>query len=679
MDWYPWGSEALERAKHEDKPIFLSVGYSACHWCHVMEKESFTDPETAELLNSHFVSIKVDREERPDLDAIYMDAVSALTGGGGWPLSVWLTPDGAPFYGGTYFPDRPRFGMPSFGQILQGVAKAWTDSRQELEASAQRVVEHMRRADAQGHDEAPTTAQDARFAAADELSLDDTTESRPLEDSRLVTAIQEQALSLIDASFDPEQGGWGDAPKFPQPVLIDLLLTHQALQPDDALWLQIETTLDHMAAGGIYDHLGGGFHRYSTDGEWLVPHFEKMLYDNALLAATYLHAWQLSGKNRYREVCEETLDYLLRDMRHDEGAFFSSEDADSEGEEGRYYVWTDEEIGAALPPDEAAALRRTYGVTAKGNFEGRNILQLVREPESAAEKALLKRGRTTLEENRRKRVRPARDDKVLASWNGLALTAFAEAGRAFGSQKYTDAAVSCARFLGGQMITPDGGMVHSWKDGQASSNGFLEDYALAANGLLSLYQATFDETWFDGAKRLLDAIPTNFGRSAGGFFDTGVGHEQLISRPRSTADTPLPSGNSAACMGFLKLAAYTGEGSYLNMVEEALRTVEDMLKRAPTAFAHWLSVQYLGSRGLRELAIVGDLEAGTTRALTEAAFETYRPDLVTARRGPEAASVIPLLHDRQSPSTATAWLCRRSSCLAPTSEPDRLRELLTQG
>jgi uncharacterized protein YyaL (SSP411 family) len=675
VDWYPWSPEALERAAREDKPIFLSIGYSACHWCHVMERESFTDAVTAELLNRHFISIKVDREERPDLDAVYMDAVAALTGGGGWPLSVWLTPQGAPFFGGTYFPDSPRYGTPSFRQILSALVETWQHHREDLENSARRLVEHLRAVNEQdGHP--PHSVTDAggsgKLNPPPACGLDTN-----------AATIQREALAHISASFDRVHGGWGSAPKFPQPVLIEYLLTRHAIEPDSEIWTQIERTLDAMAAGGIYDQLGGGFHRYSTDEQWLVPHFEKMLYDNALLARCYLHAWQLSGRRAYKRVAEETLDYLLRDMRHPEGGFFSSEDADSEGEEGRFFVWTKDEIEEALPPVEATVLCKAYGVTAAGNFEGRNILRQVHLPTDTAEQAVLSTGRARLNEIRNRRIRPGRDEKILASWNGLALAAFAEAGRIMGSQRYETAALECATFLSEQLIHPDHRVSHSWKDGQASTHGFLEDQALLADGMLALYQATFDEHWFVLAQDLLDAIPAHFLREGGGFYDTGLDHETLITRPRSLADSPLPSGNAAAAAGFLRLAAYTGESSYETLWEEAVATVENRLSRAPSAFAHWLTVHFLGARGLQELAVVGASQADDTLALLGVVSTTYYPDLVVAARPPGSITKIPLLAGREPAETgvggnqpATARLCRRSTCLAPIDDPDVLQETL---
>jgi uncharacterized protein YyaL (SSP411 family) len=656
VDWYPWGKEALERAKAEDKPIFLSIGYSACHWCHVMERESFSDEATAELLNRHFISVKVDREERPDLDTIYMDAVVAMTGGGGWPLSVWLTPEGAPFYGGTYFPDRARYGVPSFRQVLTALAQAWDTRRDDLLEHATRLVDHLVTASEPVHRSSFSAAPSGEGSATD------------------VATLHERALAGISATFDPVEGGWGPAPKFPQPALIEYLLTWHALVPTPALWAQVEKTLDAMAAGGIYDHLGGGFHRYSTDNEWLVPHFEKMLYDNAQLARCYLRAWQSCGTDRYRQVAEETLAYLLRDMRHPEGGFFSSEDADSEGVEGRFFVWTDGEIGAALPPGEAAALRRAYGITPEGNFEGSSILHLVAPPTDQAEASLLARAKNTLLQVRERRVRPGRDDKIVASWNGLVLAALADTARALTDPVYLRAAVECGTFLAEKLVEPDGSISHTWKDGRASGTGFLEDHALVAEGMLALYQATFDERWFVCARDLLEAVPRHFSRPGGGFYDTRSDHENLIARPRHTSDTPLPCGNSAAALGLLRLAAYTGDSRHWESWRKTIATMEGALDRAPGAYAHWLTAHLLGHRGLRELALVGGLHSTHMKALRTAASSAFYPDLVLAGRAPGKPTVIPLLQGREPAAPPgrvprpAAWLCRQGACLAPITD-----------
>ncbi|OFW60076.1 MAG: hypothetical protein A2133_10390, partial [Actinobacteria bacterium RBG_16_64_13] len=556
VEWYPWGPEAFRRARDEDRPVFLSIGYSACHWCHVMERESFTDPDTAALLNQHFVSVKVDREERPDLDAIYMQAVTSLTGRGGWPLSVWLTPDGAPFYGGTYFPPHPRYGMSSFGQVLGALAKAWSTQRSDLLQAASRLVEYL----GQETTDMPTT----------------------IPKEQLLTG----AMQTLQHSFDRANGGWGQAPKFPMPLLLEFMLAERSTSPDGQLHTEIESGLDAMAAGGIYDQIGGGFHRYSTDEAWQVPHFEKMLYDNAQLARCYLHAWQLFRKTRYREVVEETLDYLLRDLSHDRGGFFSAEDADSEGREGAFFVWTPEQIRAALTTDEAELVERVYGVTAKGNFEGANVLHLAAGPQALG--ADLAAARAKLLRARSNRVRPARDDKILAGWNGLALAAYAEAARALGSERYLGAAIKTGEFIAEELLQNGDRLAHSWKDGRRPGNGFLEDYAFVAEGLLALYQTTGVERWFAMARALTDAVIEHFRRPEGGFYDTSNDHEELIIRPRSMQDSPVPSGNSMMATVLLKMAAFTGGGRYWDLAEETLVSAAGIVEQAPGMCGQWL-------------------------------------------------------------------------------------------
>jgi len=663
VDWYPWGEEALERARREDKPVFLSIGYSACHWCHVMERESFTDLPTAQYLNEHFVSIKVDREERPDLDAIYMQAVNAMTGRGGWPLSVWLTPDGAPFYGGTYYPPRPRYGMPSFRQVLEAVASAWSGRRQDLRDTALRLVDHLGR--------------DAEGPAARKL------------EPPLRSALIDEAVETLQRSFDPIYGGWGEAPKFPQPMVLDFLLARQAVSPRPDVGSALELTLDAMASGGIYDHLGGGFHRYSTDERWLVPHFEKMLYDNAQLARSYLHAWLRLKKSRYREVAEETLDYLLRRMRHPKGGFFSAEDADSEGKEGAFYVWTLEQVKELLTPEEAELFTATYGVTAQGDFEGANILHLAAGPSAQRESGgplrraplsepLLASARHRLFQAREQRPRPARDEKVLAGWNGLALTALAEAARALGSDRYREAALAAGEFILDELVGPGDRLAHVWKDGAARGNGFLDDYASVIEGFLALYQATFAERWFVAAQALTDVMVQRFHRSAGGFYDTSDDHEALLVRPRSLHDSPTPSGNSLAATVLLKMAAYTGDGRYTRYAEETLGSATRLVTRAPMMFGQWLSALHLAESGVAELAVVGDLSSPVARDLLSVAGSSYRPDLVVAARPSGTRSALALLEGREpdAGAVATAWLCRGSTCLPPTSDPDELSVLL---
>ena len=650
VDWYPWGPETLRRASEEDKPIFLSIGYSACHWCHVMERESFTNPETAAFLNDHFISIKVDREERPDLDAIYMEAVTAITGRGGWPLSVWLTPGGAPFYGGTYFPGSPRFGTPSFRQVLEKIIETWQTRRGELDHAAATMLAHL---------------------VSDQSEPD---KRRP-EGAAPPSQIFERALRGLHASYDSANGGWGDAPKFPQPLVLEALLARLSESSQPSLQVEIETTLDAMAAGGIYDHLGGGFHRYSTDERWLVPHFEKMLYDNAQLARCYLHAWQLVRKPRYRTVVEDTLKYLLREMRHPDGGFFSAQDADSEGTEGAFFVWTLEDIRQVLAPEEVDLIATMYGMTAQGNFEGANILHVVVDPGENLD--LLEGARDKLRSARGNRIRPARDDKVLAGWNGLALTALAEAARVLPSERYREAAERAGEFILHELLRPGYRVFHSWKDGLASGNGFLDDYACLVDGLLALYQTTLAERWFVAARGLTDAMIEYFRRQGGGFYDTSSDHETLITRPRSLQDSPTPSGNSMATTVLLKMAAYSGESTYWTLAEESLGPMGPLVERAPLGFGQWLSAYHLAG-GLVEIALVGDMDHPRTTALLSVVNSTFRPAQIVAARPPGATSVIAMLAGREPSgnNVAAAWVCRHSTCAAATSDPEELRTLL---
>jgi len=520
VDWYPWSEEALQKAKTEDKPIFLSIGYSACHWCHVMAHESFEDERVAAVLNEHFVSVKVDREERPDLDRIYMSAVQAMTGSGGWPMSVFLTPEGQPFYGGTYFPPRPRYGMSSFTDVLLAVADAWQNRRQELVEGGQRLVAVIEQQSAISENSKPET----------------------LNPETLNTAFES-----LWQRFDRTHGGWGGAPKFPQPMALEFLLRYHHTTGDPLALRMVTQTLDAMARGGMYDQLGGGFHRYSVDDHWLVPHFEKMLYDNAQLARVYLHAWQVTGQPFYRAIAEETLDYVVREMTDPAGGFYSTQDADSEGEEGKFFVWTAAEIRDLLG-QEAEAFMAAYSVTEAGNastgsahgFEGRNILELA---SFASPRAELAEARRKLFTAREQRVHPGRDEKVLTSWNGLMLAAFAEAARALTPQPplptleeggkaddYRRIAERNADFLLHELRGEDGRLYHTWKDGEAKINGYLEDYAHLVVGLLELYQTTFEPRWYLAAQELAETMIVHFQAPDGGFFDTSDDHEALITR-----------------------------------------------------------------------------------------------------------------------------------------------------
>ena len=653
VDWFPWGPDALARAKLLDRPIFLSIGYAACHWCHVMERESFEDEATASILNARFIPIKVDREERPDLDSIYMGAVQAMTGSGGWPMSVFLTPDGAPFYGGTYFPDRPRHGMPSFHQVLDGVWTAWTTQRGEVLAAGQRLVGAL-------------VAQNAAVAGPGEAA----------------SALDDGYFAQVDAAlaerFDAAEGSWGGAPKFPQPMTLDYLLRRIAAG-DAGPRAMVEHTLDRMADGGIRDQLGGGFHRYATDPHWLVPHFEQMLYDNAQLARVYLHAWALLGRERDREVTVGVLEYLLRELRTDDGAFAASQDADTDGIEGLTFTWRAAEVREVVG-DLAPAFTAAYGVTDDGNWEGVTILSRVTPRGEPAAEVALAEARARLLERRAARPQPARDDKALAAWNGLAIAALAEAGRLLGEERYTVAATRAAEAIVDGLLDADGTLRRSWKDGRAVGQGVLEDHTHLAEGLLALYEATFDERWFVTARALMDRVLARFADPAGGFFDTADDHERLITRPKDPQDNAVPSGGAMAATVLLRLAAWTGEGRYRDAADGAIGTVAPYLTRYPTGFAQWLVATTLATADVREVAVVGDPADPATRELLAPAWTTWRPNLVVAAAPAEGVtgSAVPLLADRIAiDGQPTAYVCRGFVCELPVTEAAALAERLS--
>jgi uncharacterized protein YyaL (SSP411 family) len=674
VDWYPWGPEALARARELDRPIFLSIGYAACHWCHVMERESFEDETTARFLNDHFVAVKVDREERPDLDAVYMAAVQAMTGSGGWPMTVFLTPDGRPFYGGTYFPNTRRHGMPAFLDVLAGVVDAWRDRRGDVEQSAGALTAHVGRR--------------VRLADGD----------GPPGTETLATAV-----AALEASFDAANGGWGTAPKFPQAMAVDFLLRRAAAGDATALAIA-RRTLDRMAAGGIFDQLGGGFARYSTDATWLVPHFEKMLYDNALLARAYTHAWALTAEPRYLEVATATLDFVARDMTLPDGVFAASLDADTEGEEGATYTWLADEVReilAAAGLDAALPLfAEAYDVTEGGNWEGRVVLRRVASddgiaarhgmtPEAVAE--LLGSGRAALLAARDRRPQPARDDKALGGWNGLAIAAFADAailldrgGSALRETagRYRAIAERAAGRLLEVLRAPDGRFLRSWKDGRARHAGTLEDQACMAEGLLALYEATADERWFLAARATLDAVLVHFADSAGGFHDTADDAEALVTRPRSLEDNAVPSGGAMTATALLRLEALTGEGGYGAAAETALRVVGSALATYPTAFAQWLIALDWQVGPVDELAIVGDPADPATRRLVAVATGAaggppWRPRQVVTVGPDPRTSAVPLLQGRFALRGApTAFVCRSFACRQPVTEPEALAAIL---
>jgi uncharacterized protein YyaL (SSP411 family) len=638
VDWHPWGEEALARAREEDKPLLVSIGYSACHWCHVMERESFEDPETAGFMNESFVCIKVDREERPDVDAIYMEACQAMTGRGGWPLNVFATPEQVPFYAGTYFPPEQRHGMPSWHMVLEAVAKAWREQRDQIRAGGARIAQRL----AGGALLEPSNAE-------------------------LDPGLLDAAVERLASAYDPVHGGFGRAPKFPPASAIELLLrrgeTHMSSR-----------TLRAMASGGMYDQVGGGFARYSVDERWLVPHFEKMLYDNALLARAYLHGWQVTGDPLFDQVCRETLDWALREMRAPEGGFFSALDADSEGEEGRFYVWTVDELRQVLADDAEAAIR-WFGASERGNFESRNILTRG-EGEPPDNLPEIKR---RLSEARSTRVWPGLDDKRLLSWNALMISALADAGATLRAPRYLEAASACAAFLLETMRDARGRLLRTYKDGEARLNAYLEDHAYLLEALLSLYEATFEPRWFAAARGTADTMIAHFSDfERGGFYETSDDHERLIARRKDLEDNPIPAGNSSAAYGLLRLAALTGEYEYERRAESVFRLLARIAPQHPQAFAHLLQAIDFHLARVREVAVVGE----GLEALERAVRARFRPHLVVAgARVPEGAEEgdgsPPLLEGRTPvDGLAAAYVCERFACRRPVTEPEELAALL---
>ena len=654
VHWYAWGEEALAAAKELERPILLSIGYSSCHWCHVMAHESFEDAQTASYMNEHFINIKVDREERPDLDDIYMKAVQGLTGQGGWPLTVFLTPAGKPFFGGTYFPPVARMNMPSFRQVLEAVVDAWQQRRPQVEEQSEKLRDFI--AEHTAFDLSPST-----------LTL---------------TTIREAGES-IQANFDPIHGGFGAAPKFPQAMSLDFLLRRYHRTQDFSLLNAITKTLDSMAYGGIYDQIGGGFHRYSVDERWLVPHFEKMLYDNGLLSRVYLDAFMRTQNPLYQRVACETLDYVRREMTASFGGFYSAQDADSEGEEGKYYVWTPDEIEAVLGVEDARLFCSYYGVTPEGNFEGKNILFLSSGAEANLSEEEITRVRSELNprllESRAERVKPETDTKVIAGWNGLMLQSFAQAARQLGRPADLQTALANGEFLLSTMVH-DGRLAHTYTPGKAAGLGFLDDYGSVAIGFLALYEATFDTKWFTAARGLCDTILREFYDGNGAFYDTSTQHEELIVRPRNLFDNAVPSGTSLACEALLRLYAYTGDSLYIEPVEAVLSLQVGALAKAPSAFGQMLCVADSFLAPLKEVAIVGDPVDQDTKTLLDSVNRQYTPDVVLALRKPEdaaAAETVPLLAERQQlEGNATAYVCRKFVCRTPTTDPEEFRTLV---
>ncbi len=644
VDWHAWGNEALERSHAEQKPLLVSIGYSACHWCHVMERESFEDPNIATLMNDHFVCIKVDREERPDVDAVCMEACQAMTGHGGWPLNAFLTPDRVPFYAGTYFPPESRSGMPSWSMVLEAVAKAWAERRGDVVRQGE------------------TLAQSLRATAALEASKD------PIREAEL-----SEAVSSLATHYDRANGGFGRAPKFPQASVLELLLA----RGEGTMSL---ATLSAMARGGIYDQVGGGFSRYAVDATWTVPHFEKMLYDNALLARAYLHGWLLSRDELLRRVCCETLDWALREMRGPEGGFYSALDADSEGVEGKFYVWTTEQLRSVLGAELAQDAIAHFGATERGNFEhGLNVLEgRGPEPERLAEI------RAKLYEARSQRVRPGLDDKRLTSWNALMIAALADAGAVLGRLDYLEAAGACGSFVLAELRDGDGRLLRTWKDGRGRIAAYLEDHAFLLEAMLTLYESTFDARWYEEAVGLAEAMIALFADpERGGFFTTARDGQQLPGRRKDLEDSPIPSGNSAAAFGLLRLAALSGESRYEREALGVLRLMHPLAMRHPLAFGHLLRAIDFYLAPVKEVAIVGpEAEA---QALARVVRSQLRPHLVlaggagtaAAGSGVGAGDGVPLLAGRTPlDGHAAAYVCEHFACRAPVTSPEELAAAL---
>ncbi len=671
VEWYPWGEEALQKAKDEDKPIFLSIGYSACHWCHVMAHESFEDPDIAAVMNEHFINIKVDREERPDLDDIYMSAVVALSGSGGWPMSVWLTPDLKPFYGGTYYPPTDRYGRPGFVTVLNAMADAWKNKRDEVETGATGLVTHI--------------SKQLTGAGAPRGQVSET--------------IFPEAVKALKATYDETNGGWGNAPKFPSSPSIAVLLRDYARSEDEATLAMATHTLDQMADGGMYDQLGGGFHRYSVDAQWLVPHFEKMLYDNGQLAQIYLEAYQLTKKPRYAKIAREILDYELRDMRDELGAFHSTEDADSEGEEGKFYLWTHSEIIALLGEEDGAIFNAYYNVKEGGNFSshepyhtGLNILHLTRTPAEVATElglsveeleAQMVPMRAKLFAVRDKRVRPALDDKVLTSWNSLLITALAQGSRILDEPRYAKAATEAGTFILEHMME-DGVLLRTHRHGKSHLPGYLDDYSYTVNAFVDLYEATFDTKWLEAADRLAGDMVSHFWDTEDkAFFFASDKHENLIVRAKPNHDGAEPAGNSMAALGLLRLAKLLDNADYYNVADEVLQSGAPFMERGPQGYMKLLCAADFIVYPPKEIAIAGKADRDDTRAMVSATFADFVPNKVVAFVDPDSKDVealgktMPLLAFKTMvDGKATGYVCKNFACEAPVTEVAKLKTLL---
>jgi len=659
VDWYAWGDEAFEKAKAADKPILLSIGYSACHWCHVMERESFENESIAGLMNELFVNIKVDREERPDLDEIYMSAVQILTGRGGWPMTVFLTPDRKPFYGGTYFPPEDRGGLPGFPRILKGVSHAYRERPQEVEKSVTQILDALQRM-------SEFTATEKKFSQ---------------------TMIAE-AVAKIAQAYDPENGGYGQAPKFPNAGVYELFLRHYHHSRSDRFLNMVTHTLTRMACGGIYDHLGGGFHRYSVDANWLVPHFEKMLYDNAQLLRVYAQVYRITGVPLFKSVVDETTEYLLREMLHSNGGFYATQDADSEGEEGKFFIWTEEEVMELLGDEVGAIFCRIYDVTESGNFADKNILHSVlsldqasklfrKDPNVVAQ--LIVASKLKLFREREKRIKPFRDEKIITAWNGLALSGLAEAIKISPQPSFVEAAKRTMDFIFANLFR-DGLLLHSCKDGQAKVLGFLDDYAFMAVGLLDIYEALFVRTALERAIELGETMLREFwDNAAGGFFYTGISHGELISRAKPIFDASIPSGNALASQLLLRLYHFTGEQRYYQYAEKVLRAYSDPMEDQPFGFAHLLCALDFYLENTKEVVVVGDRGDPGVKDLLTKIHSVYQPNMTIQLADPNKKSdmLSPLLRGKsQVGGKSTVYVCHNFTCSAPVTCWDELKPLI---
>ncbi|MEL6403300.1 MAG: thioredoxin domain-containing protein [Chloroflexota bacterium] len=667
VDWYPWGEEAFAKAQTEDKPILLSVGYSACHWCHVMAHESFEHEPTAKIMNEWFVNVKVDREERPDVDDIYMQAVQAMNRGqGGWPMTVFMLPDGRPFFGGTYFPLESRQGMPSFRRVMQAVYDAYTDRREEIEEQAESLAD----------------------------ALDRSVLNLPTDDSGLNETIFIKASNGLNSNFDSQHGGFGGAPKFPNPMNLEFLLRDYTHTGNTESLHTLTFSLRKMACGGIYDQIGGGFHRYSVDARWLVPHFEKMLYDNAQLSRLYLHAYQVTDDAFFKRIAEDIYDYILREMTAPEGGFYSTTDADSEGEEGKFFVWSLDELKTALEPitddvpDAYEVAVEYYGASKGGNFEGTNILHVPNDDDVVADRLnitvddlheKLSAIKDRLYAVRTSRVHPGLDDKILTAWNGMMVASLAEAARVLNRDDYLAAAERAGEFLMTTMQNDDGRLYRTYNNNTAKLNGYLEDYAHLIDAMLELYQSTFVEKWFDEARRLANVVLDHFRAEDGGFFDTSDDHEKLIVRPRQLQDNATPSGNSMMAKQLIRLSAYTGDARYDQSARKVLSALAAAMQTYPQAFGEALNATDMLVKGMSEVAIVGNPTQQGTKDLLQQVRLVYRPNVITAlaRDNVDGETNIPLLNYRSMRNDQpTVYVCQNFACKMPVTTPEEMVVLL---